>query len=66
MNQTLQDIIHSLYETLNDLNQQVVSNSSRIHDLSETFTTQIVGITKDISSIIEDFGDIGSLKYKQT
>lgn len=66
MNQTLQDTIHSLSETLNDLNEQVVANSSCIQDLSKNFTTQTKDITKDISSIIEDFRDIGSLKDKKT
>ena len=65
VNQTLQDTIHSLSQSLNDLNQQVVANSSCIQDLSETFTTQTTGITKDINSIIEDFGDMGNLKNKQ-
>lgn len=65
MNQTLQDTIHSLSESLKDLNQQVVANSSSIQDLSETFTTQTTYITKDISSIIEDFEDIINLKDKQ-
>ena len=64
VNQTLQDTIHSLSQSLNDLNQQVVANSSHIQDLSKTFTTQTTGITKDINSIIEDFGDMGNLKNK--
>ena len=51
---------------MNDLNEQAVADSSHIQDLSETFTTQTEGMTKDINSIIEDFGDMGNLKDKHT